>query len=83
MCKKCSLVQLNRSFNLRYLYGPDYGYKTGINKTMRDHMDSIRSTLSKKSKLTFPHRALWVYTIFDVEAESQDFTKKTPLRPDF
>ena len=51
MCKKCTLVQLNRSFNLKYLYGPDYGYKTGINKTMRDHMSDIRLMLSKKSKL--------------------------------
>ena len=52
MCRKCSLVQLNRSFNLKYLYGPDYGYKTGINKTMRDHMNDIRLMLSNKSKLT-------------------------------
>ena len=51
MCKKCSLVQLNRSFNLKYLYGSDYGYKTGINKTMRDHMNNIRRMLSNKSKL--------------------------------
>ena len=51
ICKKCSLVQLNRSFNLKYLYGPDYGYKTGINKTMRDHMNNIRLMLSNKSKL--------------------------------
>jgi len=51
MCKNCSLVQLNRSFNLKYLYGPDYGYKTGINKTMRDHMNNIRLMLSNKSKL--------------------------------
>jgi len=51
MCKDCSLVQLNRSFNLKYLYGPDYGYKTGINKTMRDHMSDICLMLSKRSKL--------------------------------
>jgi|TARA_Y100000294_G_C8553059_1_gene336151 hypothetical protein len=51
MCKKCSLIQLNRSYNLKYLYGPDYGYKTGINKTMRDHMNSIHKMLSNKSKL--------------------------------
>ena len=51
MCKSCTLVQLNRSFNLKYLYGPDYGYKTGINKTMRDHMSNIRLMLSKRSKL--------------------------------
>ena len=51
MCNKCSLVQLNRSFNLKYLYGPDYGYKTGINKTMKDHMNNVQKILVKKSKL--------------------------------
>ena len=51
MCKKCSLIQLSRSYNLKYLYGPDYGYRTGINKTMRDHMNEISKMLSKKSNL--------------------------------
>ena len=34
MCSKCFLVQLNRNYNLKFLYSPDYGYRTGINKTM-------------------------------------------------
>ena len=41
MCKKCKLVQLDRNFNLKYLYGKDYGYRTGINKTMTDHVQKI------------------------------------------
>ena len=32
ICTNCELVQLSHNFDLKYLYGPDYGYKTGINK---------------------------------------------------
>ena len=50
-CAKCSLVQLDTNYNLKYLYGPDYGYRTGINETMRDHMNNVQKILVKKSKL--------------------------------
>ena len=50
MCNKCSLVQLNNNYNLKYLYGPDYGYRTGINKTMTDHMKTIMKSLTRKIK---------------------------------
>ena len=52
MCSNCSLVQLSRNYNLKYLYGPDYGYRTGINKTMRSHMREVKEMLSHKSKLS-------------------------------
>ena len=51
MCSKCKLVQLGDKFNLNYLYGPDYGYRTGINKTMVDHVKKIVNKLSKKVNL--------------------------------
>ncbi len=51
MCSNCELVQLGHNFNLRYLYGPDYGYRTGINKTMLDHVKNVVKYLSKKIKL--------------------------------
>jgi len=51
ICKNCELVQLGHNFNLKYLYGPDYGYRTGINKTMLDHVKSVVKKLSKKAKL--------------------------------
>ena len=44
MCKKCKLVQLDRNFNIKYLYGKDYGYRTGINQTMTDH---VKETVKK------------------------------------
>ncbi len=52
LCSSCSLVQLDRNYNLKYLYNPDYGYRTGINKTMTKHMNKVKKTLSLKSNLT-------------------------------
>ena len=51
LCKNCQLVQLAHNFNLKYLYGPDYGYRTGINKTMLNHVKNITKILSKKITL--------------------------------
>tara|TARA_B100001057_G_scaffold280611_1_gene281031 strand:- start:1494 stop:2711 length:1218 start_codon:yes stop_codon:yes gene_type:complete len=51
ICKNCELVQLGHSFNLKYLYGPDYGYRTGINKTMLNHVNKVVKNLSVKTKL--------------------------------
>lgn len=51
MCKSCKLVQLDRNFNRNYLYGKDYGYRTGINKTMTEHVQSVVKTACKKIKL--------------------------------
>ncbi len=51
ICKNCELVQLGHNFDLKYLYGPDYGYRTGINKTMLDHVCRVVKTLTKKTQL--------------------------------
>ena len=50
MCSNCSLVQLNRDYNLKYLYGPDYGYRTGMNKTMKEHVKSVVINAKKLTK---------------------------------
>jgi 2-polyprenyl-3-methyl-5-hydroxy-6-metoxy-1,4-benzoquinol methylase len=51
MCKKCKLVQLKHNYDLKYLYSPDYGYRTGINRTMSKHVKKITSILEKKTDL--------------------------------
>ena len=51
MCSSCKLVQLNKNFNPKYLYGKDYGYRSGINKTMTEHLTNTAHILSKKAKL--------------------------------
>lgn len=49
-CTNCKLVQLNKNYNSSYLFSKDYGYKTGINFTMRSHMKNIYKLLIKKVK---------------------------------
>ena len=51
LCKNCQLVQLAHNFDLKYLYGPDYGYRTGINKTMLNHVKDITRLLTRKKSL--------------------------------
>lgn len=50
-CNKCKLVQLSNSFNQKHLFSTDYGYKTGLNKTMTDHMKAVHKTVVKKVNL--------------------------------
>ena len=49
-CSSCNLVQLDRKFNPKFLYNYDYGYKSGINSTMKNHLKSITKRLFKISK---------------------------------
>ena len=58
ICGNCNLVQLGHNFDLKYLYGPDYGYRTGINKTMRDHVKKVVKILSKKTQIKKKELAL-------------------------
>ena len=50
-CKGCSLVQLDRNFNLNYMFGKNYGYRSGINKTMTLHLKNLAEKVTKKFKL--------------------------------
>jgi hypothetical protein len=50
-CGSCHLVQLDRNFNPNYLYDNNYGYRSGINQTMIDHLKNTTSFLSKKVKI--------------------------------
>ena len=52
ICNKCNLVQLGNHFDLKYLYGPSYGYRTGINQTMTNHVQQITRYLKNKVKLS-------------------------------
>jgi len=51
MCSKCKLVQIDRNFNSRYLYGKDYGYRSGINSTMTNHLKETANKLKILTKL--------------------------------
>ncbi|MDC0628231.1 methyltransferase C-terminal domain-containing protein [Pelagibacteraceae bacterium] len=51
ICKNCKLIQLAHRFNLKYLYGPDYGYRSNISKTMVNHLKKVVLNVTKKVKL--------------------------------
>jgi len=38
LCRDCSLVQLDESFPGELLYGDNYGYRSGLNQSMVDHL---------------------------------------------
>jgi hypothetical protein len=51
MCKKCSLVQLSENFNLNKMYGNNYGYRTGLNLSMVNHIKEKVNYLKNKFKI--------------------------------
>lgn len=50
LCKKCSLVQLDYTTPAKYLYTERYGYRSGINQTMRDELNGIAKDALKRLK---------------------------------
>ena len=51
ICESCKLVQLDQNFSPKYLYGKDYGYRTGINQTMTNHVKMIVKEAKKISRI--------------------------------
>src|SRR5687767_1304935 len=45
-CSECDLVQLAHSFDLSKLYGHNYGYRSGLNQSMVNHLKGRVSKLS-------------------------------------
>lgn len=40
-CRECNLTQLTHDYDLDDLYRRGYGYRSGVNQTMRDHLGGI------------------------------------------
>ena len=49
--KKCNLVQLTHNYDFNDLYRKGYGYRSGINKTMRSHLNEIVQQLVSEVEL--------------------------------
>ena len=73
MCKKCKLIQLDRSFSPNYLYSNDYGYRTGINKTMTKHVQFV---VREAIKLVAPSKNDFVLDIASNDATLLNFYNK-------
>lgn len=41
LCQQCSLVQLDRNFPGELLYGDSYGYRSGLNRSMVNHLGTL------------------------------------------
>jgi len=52
MCKKCSLLQLENSFDVNIMYGENYGYLSSLNPHMIKHLKIKSEKLKKISKLS-------------------------------
>jgi NDP-4-keto-2,6-dideoxyhexose 3-C-methyltransferase len=56
ICDKCSLLQLKHTTPQSLLYTENYGYKSGINQTMKEELKGIAdeslALISKKDKIT-------------------------------
>jgi cyclopropane fatty-acyl-phospholipid synthase-like methyltransferase len=46
-CAQCGLIQLHHNFEPSMLYGPTYGYRSGLNKSMVEHLRAKAAHLQK------------------------------------
>ena len=51
ICSSCKLVQLSENFNLKKMYGNNYGYRTGLNLSMVNHIKGKINFLKKKFRI--------------------------------
>jgi GDP-mannose 4,6-dehydratase len=51
LCSNCSLVQLKYSTNASELYEYEYGYRSGISNTMREHLKQYQEEIISKVNL--------------------------------
>jgi len=50
-CPESQLLQLNHSFDLKEMYGVNYGYRSGLNQSMVQHLTNKIHHLEKRAEL--------------------------------
>lgn len=50
MCKRCGLSQLRENYPLHLMYGPHYGYRSGLNESMRQHLKGLSTFVPLDTK---------------------------------
>lgn len=50
-CDKCGLLQLGHSYSLDEMYGDNYGYRSGLNSSMVEHLSNKINMLESRYKL--------------------------------
>lgn len=51
-CSDCGLLQMKQSYQIDEMYGDNYGYRSGLNKSMVDHLTNKIRTLESVANLT-------------------------------
>jgi hypothetical protein len=51
LCKSCGLVQSDVSFDSREMYGDSYGYRSGLNRSMVQHLSDKCHSLEQMARL--------------------------------
>jgi hypothetical protein len=51
-CHECKLVQLEHSVNPDFMYGDNYGYRSGLNESMKLHLKLKIDVLAQKFNIT-------------------------------
>ena len=51
-CTDCGLVQLRHSVDVGEMFSDAYGYRSGINATMTNHLSSISNEIAERSRLS-------------------------------
>lgn len=48
LCEECGLVQLRHSYDLAEMYGPHYGYRSSLNRSMVEHLKAKIGRLKER-----------------------------------
>lgn len=51
-CEQCGLVQLRHSVDTSEMFGDNYGYVSGLNATMRQHLNEIATAIHQAANLS-------------------------------
>lgn len=51
LCRECGLVQLGDTFPPEDMYGDNYGYRSGLNRSMVHHLERIARSLETRAAL--------------------------------
>ena len=58
VCESCGLAQLRDSFPAEVLYGDNYGYRSGLNASMLQHLSRTAHRLERRASLAAGDTAL-------------------------
>jgi len=80
-CVECSLVQLSQSVPKKLLYTEDYGYRSGINKTMKNELSEIVESI--EALIELPKGAIVIDIGSNDATLIKNYSKKSIIKVGF